>query len=84
MPAAAWLEKLKHHPSYFKEGKWKPFATSYAYIYGGMFKLLLLKGCESLLRSILFPSFLTFHVHQNPESTKCELNSLSGKRRWEI
>lgn len=28
MPAAAWLEKLKLHPDYFKDGKWKPFVLS--------------------------------------------------------
>lgn len=72
----AW--KTSPSSRYFKERKWKPFAISYAYIYRGKFTLLLLRDGVSLWGSMLFPNSVTFHVHQNPASAKCELNSLSG------
>lgn len=67
MPAATWLEKLKCRPNYFKEGKWKPFAISYAYICRRMFTLLLFKEDVPVSGSQLLPNFLTYHAHQNPE-----------------
>lgn len=76
MPAAAWLEKLHHHPNISRRGNGNHLLFL-MHISTEESSPCCFSEMVSLLGSMLFPNSVTFCVHQNPASAKCELNSLS-------